>query len=1251
MSQLVGTLTVSPGINFSVNGPNGFYYEGSSGTGITIDLTGGAGDYWCNIVTNWYVTPADGYNASPSSGNTRTMVTISESTSTPTVTTQAVSDISITTATGNGNVTATGGANITERGIYFSTTDGFADGAGTKVSTTGNWSTTGTFTQAISGLTANTTYYVKAFATNSVGTSYGSQVSFTTFGTPTISSFTPISGTVGTAVTITGTNFNTTPANNIVFFGATKATVSASSSTSLTVTVPSGASYAPITVLNTGTELAAYSLTNFNPTFTPNTDHITTSDIAAKSDVTTKANPRATAIGDIDGDGKPDLVVANYNSASISVFRNTGSSGSLSFAAKVDLTTGGDYPISIAIGDIDVDGKPDLAVANFNTSLVSIFRNTSTSGTISFEGKFDVTTGINARSVAIGDIDGDGKPDLAVGCVSTHAVSVLRNTGSSGTLSFATKVDITAAASVNSVAIGDMDGDGKHDLIASYTSGVSVFRNLSSSGSVSYDARQDFGTGQNPWSVVAGDLDGDHKLDLVVANFNSSSAYFVSVLRNTSTSGAISFATKVDLTTETNPASVAIGDINGDGKPDLAAANYGSASLSLFRNTGSSGSVSFATKVNFTTGTTPISIAIGDMDGDGKLDLATANYGSASVSVLRNDPVLPPTVTTTAISSITTTTALSGGNVTNDGGSTVTARGVCWNTSTSPTTANSKTTEAGTTGSYTSSLTGLSQNTTYYVRAYATNSEGTSYGSQVSFTTDAANIWDGSSGTAWGTAANWSENAVPTSATNAVIPLGKTVIISPTTFASCADLSNSGTLIIQSNLSSSGSLIVSGTSTGNVTYQRFVTGSSSTWHLFGAPVLNQGINDLITTGANSIGNNGAGKYGLGIHDESTNTWTTYTTATAPGAGVLLPGKGYEVLRTTDGIIDLTGTLSTAQVDVSVTRNGTGWNCIGNPFPSSIHGNSSADGSNNFISINTAELDDAYEALYLWNAATSSYDIVSNASGATYIAPAQAFFIKATAAGTINFTTAMRTHQASATFKNTASNSSWPEIKLKVESGETYRTTLIKYGEGMSFGLDPGYDAGIFDGIESDLVLNSRLLETHPVKFGIQCLPDHDYENMIIPIEVQSSVGNEVVFTADVLNFPDGLKVYLEDALNGSFTRLDQEDASYTANLLLGNPEGRFKIHTLYATSVGIDELGNQTSKHKITADYRKSCIRISGDLKPDAEVALYDIAGNLIDQQRLNGSNEFRVSNLKTGIYIVRLINDISVISEKIYWK
>ncbi len=100
-----------------------------------------------------------------------------------------------------------------------------------------------------------------------------------------------------------------------------------------------------------------------------------------------------------------------------------------------------------------------------------------------------------------------------------------------------------------------------------------------------------------------------------------------------------------------------------------------------------------------------------------------------------NPPTYAPTVTTNTISSITATTATGGGNVANDGGATVTARGVCWSTTQNPTTANSKTSDGAGAGVFTSNITGLTENSTYYLRAYATNSAGTSYGGQVNFTT------------------------------------------------------------------------------------------------------------------------------------------------------------------------------------------------------------------------------------------------------------------------------------------------------------------------------------------------------------------------------------------------------------------------------------------------------------------------------------------------------------------------------------
>ena len=355
---------------------------------------------------------------------------------------------------------------------------------------------------------------------------------------------------------------------------------------------------------------------------------------AAKVDFGTGTSPFRFAIGDLDGDGKPDLAVANANGGSVSVLRNTSTSGSLSFDAKVDFNTG-TSPYTVAIGDLDGDGKPDLAVANLNSSTVSVLRNTSTSGSVAFAAKVDFGTGGGPTSVAIGDLDGDGKPDLAVANYNGNTISQLLNTSTSGSVSFAAKVDFSTGTNPYDVAISDLDGDGKPDLaVMNYNEDtVSVLRNTSTSGSVAFAPKVDFGTGSHAHNVVIGDLDGDGKPDLAVANYASDT---ISLLRNTSTSGSISFAAKVDFGTGNNPYYVAIGDLDGDGKPDLAAANWTSNNVSVLRNTSTSGNVSFAAKVNFSAGNNPASVAIGDLDGDGKPDLAVANWNSDSVSVLRN---------------------------------------------------------------------------------------------------------------------------------------------------------------------------------------------------------------------------------------------------------------------------------------------------------------------------------------------------------------------------------------------------------------------------------------------------------------------------------------------------------------------------------------------------------------------------------------------------------------------------------------
>lgn len=496
------------------------------------------------------------------------------------------------------------------------------------------------------------------------------------FGTPpppSITSVSPLAANPGSSVTITGTNFNTTAANNIVYFGATKATVNTASATSLAVTVPVGATYMPVSVNNSASALTGYSQYPFLPTFNNSAYIGGMVNFDAKVDFATgsTAHPEGLVIADIDADGKADMICANNGSSSITVYRNVSTSGSISsgsFASGVDLTVG-TQPRYLAVADLDGDGKLDIIVPNSSTNTISIFRNLSSPGSLSgasFASRVDLSTTSGPICVVVADIDADGKPDIAAGNGGT--VSIFRNISSVGSIttsSFATKVDISTSPSIV-FAAGDIDGDGKPELVMpNYLStGLTIYRNVSSPGSIttgSFASGVTFGTGGSPWGVSLVDIDLDGKLDVVTAN-SGTGVNTISILRNTSAVGSInsgSIAAKVDFATGNSPYGLSVGDFDGDGKPDISVASNGSNRVSVFRNTSSVGAFTagtLAAKVDFTV-TGPVSVAAGDLDGDGKADLAVAAFGGNVLSVLKNTPLSPITGSLVVCQGATTTLA------------------------------------------------------------------------------------------------------------------------------------------------------------------------------------------------------------------------------------------------------------------------------------------------------------------------------------------------------------------------------------------------------------------------------------------------------------------------------------------------------------------------------------------------------------------------------------------------------------------
>jgi len=480
----------------------------------------------------------------------------------------------------------------------------------------------------------------------------GTLPGFTLLNPPGITGFSPASGPVGTAVTITGTYFSSTPANNIVYFGATRATVTAATTTQLTVNVPVGATYQPITVQVAG--LTGYSSKPFLVTFGGG-GSVDACSFAPKVNFATGTTPWEILIADFDGDGKSDVALANRNSKTLLVYRSTSTTGSIdasTLEAPISRSTPFEDPLGLVAADMDGDGKLDIVLSNAGASSpVSVYRNTSVTGSLSFDNRFDYSTGgIHGMDAAVRDLDNDGKPEIVVCNRFGNSVSVFKNTSTPGGFtasSFAAKVDFTVGSQPYGVAIEDLDGDGKPDIVTANTASttVSVLRNTAVASVInsgSFAVKVDFTTEASPTVVSLSDVDGDDKPDIVVTGGGG-----LSILKNISTSGITpgSFAAKVDFSSGGLHAAA---DIDGDAKVDIVALTPANDNLSAFRNTtitGTISSTSLASAVGFVGGPGPI--AVGDLDGDGKPDVIASDINTNSMYILRNviGEFSPPSIT------------------------------------------------------------------------------------------------------------------------------------------------------------------------------------------------------------------------------------------------------------------------------------------------------------------------------------------------------------------------------------------------------------------------------------------------------------------------------------------------------------------------------------------------------------------------------------------------------------------------------
>ena len=515
--------------------------------------------------------------------------------------------------------------------------------------------------------------------------------------------------------------------------------------------------------------------------------------------------------------------------------------------------------------------------------------------------------------------------------------------------------------------------------------------------------------------------------------------------------------------------------------------------------------------------------------------------------------------------------------------------------------------------------------------------------------------WDGSTDTDWATAFNWFNNNIPTKYDDITIPdLANDPIIGATTGAEVNDITTNGVLTIASG----GSLRVSGTSTGNITYNRNL--ATTNWYMISSPVAGQTIVDFYTNESPALGSGSGDAQNVAIapYDNSqadaNDRWNYYTEGQVDGTGgddttdTFTPGVGYTVKMQASGDIAFTGTIAVTDfTSLSLTDNsggsGNAFNLMGNPYPSYIASDNSANATNNILTVNSALLTE--QTIWVWDQSKNSYDTYNNTSN-FHIAPAQAFFVSANgASSTFSITEAMQSHQGSDTFQRNIATR--PEISISLSNGTDLSEADIFYIDGTTTGFDNGYDSSIFGG-----VLNAFTIYTHAVangngrNLGIQSLPNNNFENMIIPLGMNATTGSEITISANTINLPTGINVYLEDKNHNSFTLLDSS-SNFTATLSSNqNGIGRFFIHTtsesLSIYDVNLDNISIYTSNN--------NNIRIVGIQSGNAKIKIYSTLGKQILNTAFegNGVNDIALPNVRSGVYIIQLETENGTMNKKV---